>query len=385
MAPHPTAALSLVLKVSTGVLAVNAVTLLAAGAASKLLLHGFFFVFVVASALFLRAGRARLAGAVLASGFWAGATISVFVFGGVRSPGLYVYLPVVLTAGLFWSNRAAVGLAMASVVAVALAAQLQAAGILHEPAAPMLARPHAHGLRRSRAHDGGLARCRAQKRRGDPRRARALGGAVRRARSRGARRHSFGRRSRCRRRRESFGDRADRLSCVGVDGRLVHGTAPPRPGSARRRASRVRRDAGRRQASSGEIELIKRDGTCIVVEGHARRVIREGGEVRVPGDAPRRHRAAAARMGARDARTSSRERGTARFDRASRWRRRARLQQHPHPDHEQRVPSGEAARPGFPGAAIPPRRSRTPRRAPLRSCVSCSRPDAVGGPFRPSR
>jgi PAS domain S-box-containing protein len=66
------------------------------------------FALVVASALALdRAKRTRAAGVVLPLGFWAVATAAVFFLGGVRSPGSFVYLPIVVTAGLFWSWRAA--------------------------------------------------------------------------------------------------------------------------------------------------------------------------------------------------------------------------------------------------------------------------------------
>jgi signal transduction histidine kinase len=61
----------------------------------------------------------------------------VFAFGGVRSPGAFVYLPVVAVAGLFWSTRAATLLAVASAVSVLFAAQLEALGALPEPLAPV--------------------------------------------------------------------------------------------------------------------------------------------------------------------------------------------------------------------------------------------------------
>jgi signal transduction histidine kinase len=85
----------------------------------------------------LRAGKRRTAGAVLAGGFWLVSTGAVYAFGGVRSPGAFVYLPVVATAGLFWSRRAAMLLAVASAVSVLFAAQLEALHALPEPLAPI--------------------------------------------------------------------------------------------------------------------------------------------------------------------------------------------------------------------------------------------------------
>ena len=100
-------------------------------------LHVLFSLVLVGSYANLRAGRRRSAGVVLAAGFWFVTTAAVFSFGGVHSPGVFVYLPVVATAGLFWSRRAATLLAIASAVSVLFAAQLEALGALPKPLAPI--------------------------------------------------------------------------------------------------------------------------------------------------------------------------------------------------------------------------------------------------------
>jgi PAS domain S-box-containing protein len=85
--------------------------------------------------------RTREAGVVLSFGFWAVATAAVFFLGGVRSPGSFVYLPVVITAGLFWSWRAAGALTAASLATVLLAAWLEQYNFLPLPLrAPTVAR-----------------------------------------------------------------------------------------------------------------------------------------------------------------------------------------------------------------------------------------------------
>lgn len=95
----------------------------------------FAFVIVVALALD-RAKRSHEAAVVLSLGFWAAATAAVFLLGGVRSPGTFVYLPIVITAGLFWSWRAAASLTVASLGAVILAAGLDAIGRLPAAVTP---------------------------------------------------------------------------------------------------------------------------------------------------------------------------------------------------------------------------------------------------------
>jgi signal transduction histidine kinase len=101
-----------------------------------LVLHGLFALVLAGAYFYLRTNRRRAAGALLAGGYWTVATASVFLFGGVRSPGVFVYLPVVACAGLYWSRRAATGLAIASACSVLFAAELEALGLLPHPLAP---------------------------------------------------------------------------------------------------------------------------------------------------------------------------------------------------------------------------------------------------------
>ena len=94
------------------------------------------FAIALGAAFALEPKRPRYAGVVLSCGFWAAATAAVFLLGGVRSPGAFIYLPVIITAGLFWSRRAAAGLAIASLGAVLLAAMLEAIDYLPAPLRP---------------------------------------------------------------------------------------------------------------------------------------------------------------------------------------------------------------------------------------------------------
>ena len=100
-------------------------------------LHALFALVLGASYLCVRAGKRRAAGAVVGGGFWLLATTSVFAFGGVHSPGTFVYLPVVAISGLFWSRRAGALLAVASACSVLFAAQLETLGALPKPLAPI--------------------------------------------------------------------------------------------------------------------------------------------------------------------------------------------------------------------------------------------------------
>jgi signal transduction histidine kinase len=102
-----------------------------------LVLHAFFSLVLCVAYYYVRTNRRRRSGALLASGFWLIATFSVFAFGGVHSPGVFVYLPVVATAGLFWSGRAASLLGLASAGSVLVAAQLEALGALPAPLSPI--------------------------------------------------------------------------------------------------------------------------------------------------------------------------------------------------------------------------------------------------------
>jgi PAS domain S-box-containing protein len=87
-------------------------------------IYGAFAIVLVASLVLDGMKRTHEAGVVLSLGFWGAATLAVVVLGGARSPGAFVYLPIVITAGLFWSWRAAAALAAASLATVTLAAWL---------------------------------------------------------------------------------------------------------------------------------------------------------------------------------------------------------------------------------------------------------------------
>jgi signal transduction histidine kinase len=132
-------ALGRVLKISSGVLVLSgaSVPFSMRRLVPTLVVHVLFALFLLGSYVALRTGRRRTAGAILSGGFWLVATGAVFAFGGVRSPGLFVYLPVVATAALFWSGRAATLLAIASACSVLVAAELEALGALPRPLAPI--------------------------------------------------------------------------------------------------------------------------------------------------------------------------------------------------------------------------------------------------------
>ncbi|MET0592636.1 MAG: HAMP domain-containing sensor histidine kinase, partial [Polyangiaceae bacterium] len=81
--------------------------------------------------------RTREAGMVLTLGFWMASTAAVVFLGGAHSPGVFIYLPIVIAAGLFWSWRAAAWLAAASFGAVTLAAWFAAIHLLPLPIRPI--------------------------------------------------------------------------------------------------------------------------------------------------------------------------------------------------------------------------------------------------------
>jgi hypothetical protein len=92
------------------------------------------FASAVAIALLLdRAQRPRAAAIAISVGFWLAATAAVFLLGGVRSPGTFVYLPIVVTAALFWSWGAAAALTAATLLVEIAALWLDAAGLLPPP------------------------------------------------------------------------------------------------------------------------------------------------------------------------------------------------------------------------------------------------------------
>src|SRR5258708_2510472 len=103
------------------VVRVSALVLFASGVAAVLMhsmpvwsIYGLFAGATCFALVLDIAKRPREAGIVLSLGFWLAATAAVFLLGGVRSPATFVFLPIVLTAGLFWSWRAAAALTAAS-------------------------------------------------------------------------------------------------------------------------------------------------------------------------------------------------------------------------------------------------------------------------------
>jgi signal transduction histidine kinase len=127
-----------VIKISAAVIVLSALALpfSMTRLGPSLVLHALFALVLAGAHYYRRTHRWRAAGALLSGGFWTVATASVFAFGGVHSPGVFVYLPVVACAGLYWSRRAATALAIASAVSVLFAAQLEALGLLPPPLAP---------------------------------------------------------------------------------------------------------------------------------------------------------------------------------------------------------------------------------------------------------
>jgi PAS domain S-box-containing protein len=116
--------LGAVLRASSAVLAAAAIAGALTEMSSVWWIYGAFAIVLLGSLVLDGMKRTREAGVVLSLGFWGAATLAVVVLGGARSPGVFVYLPIVLTAGLFWSWRAAAGLAAASLAVVTLAAWL---------------------------------------------------------------------------------------------------------------------------------------------------------------------------------------------------------------------------------------------------------------------
>jgi PAS domain S-box-containing protein len=95
--------------------------------------YEFGFAVTLASAIFWRLRRRRAAGIVLSVGFWALAACAVVLLGGPASPGTFLLVPVVLTAALFWSWRAAAVLGGCGGALVLVTAWLGAAGALPRP------------------------------------------------------------------------------------------------------------------------------------------------------------------------------------------------------------------------------------------------------------
>jgi PAS domain S-box-containing protein len=106
--------LGTVLRASALVLTASGIAALATKSTPVWWIYGSFSAVVVVALVLDWARRTREAGVVLSLGFWAVATAAVFFLGGVRSPGSFVYLPIVITTGLFWSWRAAAVLTAAT-------------------------------------------------------------------------------------------------------------------------------------------------------------------------------------------------------------------------------------------------------------------------------
>ena len=88
------------------------------------------FATTVASTVLRRRGHLRAAGIVLSCGFWAMASLAIVLLGGPTSPGTFVLVPVILTAALFWSWRAAAVLAGCSGALLIFTASLSVMGRL---------------------------------------------------------------------------------------------------------------------------------------------------------------------------------------------------------------------------------------------------------------
>jgi PAS domain S-box-containing protein len=125
--------LSFVLRASAAVLAVTGIAAVLMKSMPLWWVYGSFATVIATALLLDEIGRSRAAAVVLPLGFWAVASVTVAFLGGVRSPGTFVYLPVVVTAGLFWSWRAAAGLTLASIVVEVSAAILEGMHLLPTP------------------------------------------------------------------------------------------------------------------------------------------------------------------------------------------------------------------------------------------------------------
>jgi PAS domain S-box-containing protein len=97
--------------------------------------YEFGFAVTLASATLRSLGHLRAAGIVLSIGFGALAAFAVVLLGGPASPGTFLLVPVVLTAALFWSWRAAAVLAACGALLVLATAWLGAVGALPHPRA----------------------------------------------------------------------------------------------------------------------------------------------------------------------------------------------------------------------------------------------------------
>ncbi|MGO9834685.1 MAG: sensor histidine kinase [Polyangiaceae bacterium] len=126
--------LGFVLRASAVVLAaVFVAALLTHGSHPLWPVYGAFATFLLIGLGMEVTGRAEMAGIVVTLGFWATASATVFLMGGVRSPGTLVMVPIVATAALFWDWRAAGALTLASIGIELLALWLESVHMMPPP------------------------------------------------------------------------------------------------------------------------------------------------------------------------------------------------------------------------------------------------------------
>ena len=126
--------LGFVLRASAAVLAaVFVAALLTRGSHPLWPVYGAFAAFLLVGLGLEATGRIETAGIVVTLGFWATASATVFLMGGVRSPGTFVMVPIVATAALFWDWRAAGALTLASIGIELFAAYLESAHLMPPP------------------------------------------------------------------------------------------------------------------------------------------------------------------------------------------------------------------------------------------------------------
>jgi signal transduction histidine kinase len=93
--------------------------------------YGLLLVLHVVHVYLLQRERVQLATRSFCLCYFALITATIAQFGGLRSPAAFVYPPLVLLAGLIWSSRAAIGLAIACAFAGLAFIWLESAGALH--------------------------------------------------------------------------------------------------------------------------------------------------------------------------------------------------------------------------------------------------------------
>jgi signal transduction histidine kinase/ActR/RegA family two-component response regulator len=95
--------------------------------------YGLTFLLHVLNLALVRNGRPLLAAKCFNVSFFSLVTVLIYVYGGIRGLGGFVYPLVVLSAGLMWSGLAALGFAVASSVAAGVLSGLEARGLLNTP------------------------------------------------------------------------------------------------------------------------------------------------------------------------------------------------------------------------------------------------------------